>query len=165
MIFPSFRCHAKESQPLMSAPGSSRCEERVFGSNDFIKEFHWPEWIFVSTCLIYVWLWESRVLSVSIVPIQMYDKPCFLVSGRLSKVFDMGEEEHDIILQKVQEANVRRCLHDSICSYCHGNKCSSILLALEVHACSSAFVLMGELGVQICIYNFHSVLYNWHMTL
>lgn len=32
----------------------------------------------------------------------------------LSKVFDMGEEEQDIILQKVQESKVRHFVHDSV---------------------------------------------------
>lgn len=32
----------------------------------------------------------------------------FSIFCHLSKVFDMGEEEHDIILQKVQESKVRR---------------------------------------------------------
>jgi len=37
----------------------------------------------------------------------LLQKNDFLMTGHLSKVFDMGEEEHDIILQKVQESKVR----------------------------------------------------------
>lgn len=36
-----------------------------------------------------------------------------LPSDHLSKVFDMGEEEHDIVLQKVQESKVRLFVHES----------------------------------------------------
>lgn len=35
---------------------------------------------------------------------------CFFTI-HLSKVFDMGEEEHDIVLQKVQESKVRQTVH------------------------------------------------------
>lgn len=33
-----------------------------------------------------------------------------------SKVFDMAEEEHEIILQKVQESKVRRCFGPTLCA-------------------------------------------------
>lgn len=39
--------------------------------------------------------------------IQVGVQTFLLTSERVSKVFDMGEEEHDIILQKVQESKVR----------------------------------------------------------
>lgn len=39
---------------------------------------------------------------------------CSYVCLCLSKVFDMGEEEHDIILQKVQESKVSHSVKNSL---------------------------------------------------
>ncbi len=53
---------------------------------------------------------KPRVYRMFLLP----KKKLSFLSDHLSEVFDMGEEEHDIILQKVQESKVRHFVHESL---------------------------------------------------